>query len=117
MEIPGENMLHSLLADGGLGRDAPQDYLTVTQGIFTLADLPEDTYISEVVASLNRINAGATTTVDTSQVTHLPAHTDACITGLQESGRRALFAYSAESVRAVGYRRTLPDYLPVFLRG
>jgi hypothetical protein len=47
------------------------------------------------VASLNQINAGVTTTVDTSQVSHTPAHTDACIAGLNESGRRAVFAYSS----------------------
>ena len=47
------------------------------------------------MASLNQINAGVTTTVDTSQVSHTPAHTDACIAGLNESGRRAVFAYSS----------------------
>jgi cytosine/adenosine deaminase-related metal-dependent hydrolase len=47
------------------------------------------------VASLSQINAGVTTTVDTSQVSLTPEHTDACIAGLKESGRRVLFAYSA----------------------
>src|SRR6516225_1935190 len=40
------------------------------------------------------LNAGVTTTVDTSQVSHTPAHSDACITGLKESGRRAVYTYS-----------------------
>ena len=56
---------------------------------------PEDARISELVASLSQINAGVTTGVDTSQVSHTPEHTDACIDGLREAGRRTLFAYSA----------------------
>jgi 5-methylthioadenosine/S-adenosylhomocysteine deaminase len=94
-----ETALRSILADGNLGMpgagDAPNNYLSVIQGIFTPVYLPEDAHISELVASLNQINAGVTTTVDTSQVSLTPAHTDACIAGLKESGRRALFAYAA----------------------
>src|SRR5258708_2188631 len=89
-----ETLLRSILADGLL-RDEPKNYGSVIQGIFTPVYLPEDAYISELVASLNQINAGVTTTVDTSQVSLSPAHSDACIAGLKESGRRALFAYSA----------------------
>jgi 5-methylthioadenosine/S-adenosylhomocysteine deaminase len=92
-----ETLLRSILADGGLGLagDGPKNYISVIQGIFTPVYRPEDAYISELVASLNQINAGVTTTVDTSQVSHSPAHTDACIAGLKESGRRAVFAYAA----------------------
>jgi cytosine/adenosine deaminase-related metal-dependent hydrolase len=94
-----ETLLRSILADGLLGfgsnTGAGKTYVSVIQGIFTPLYLPEDAYISELVASLNQINAGVTTTVDTSQVSLSPAHTDACIAGLKESGRRALFAYSA----------------------
>ena len=39
--------------------------------------------MSELVASVSQINAGVTTTVDTSQVSLSPAHTDACIAGLE----------------------------------
>jgi cytosine/adenosine deaminase-related metal-dependent hydrolase len=45
---------------------------------------------------LSQINDGVTTTVDTSQVQLTPEHTDACISGLQASGRRAVFAYGAD---------------------
>jgi 5-methylthioadenosine/S-adenosylhomocysteine deaminase len=93
-----ETLLRSILADGllGIGGDGGgKTYVSVIQGIFTPVYLPEDAYISELVASLNQISAGVTTTVDTSQVSLTPAHTDACIAGLKESGRRAVFAYSA----------------------
>jgi 5-methylthioadenosine/S-adenosylhomocysteine deaminase len=89
-----ETLLRSILADGLL-RDEPKNYGSVIQGVFTPVYLPQDAYISELVASLNQINAGVTTTVDTSQVSLSPAHSDACIAGLKESGRRAVFAYSA----------------------
>ncbi|PWU03854.1 MAG: amidohydrolase [Terriglobia bacterium] len=93
-----ETLLRSILADGLLGfapGDGAKTYVSVIQGIFTPVYLPDDAYISELVASLNQVSAGVTTTVDTSQVSLSPAHTDACIAGLKESGRRAVFAYSA----------------------
>src|SRR6516225_8826803 len=92
-----ETLLRSILSDGNLGltADSPTNYLSTIQGILTPEYRPEDAYISELVASLNQISAGVTTTVDTSQVSHTPAHTDACIAGLKESGRRAVFAYSS----------------------
>ena len=92
-----ETVLRSILSDGNLGlyNDPPKNYVSVIQGILTPAYLPDDAYISELVASLSQLNAGVTTTVDLSQVSHTPAHSDACIAGLKESGRRAVYSYSA----------------------
>jgi cytosine/adenosine deaminase-related metal-dependent hydrolase len=91
-----ETVLRSILADGNLGayNDGPKNYQSVIQGILTPAYLPDDAYISELVASLSQLSAGVTTTVDLSQVSHTPAHSDACIAGLKESGRRAVYSYS-----------------------
>jgi 5-methylthioadenosine/S-adenosylhomocysteine deaminase len=88
-----ETILRGILADGLL--QGPKSYGSEIQGILTPAYRPEDAYISELVASLSQINAGVTTGVDTSQVSHTPEHTDACIDGLARAGRRTLFAYSA----------------------
>ncbi len=73
-----ETILRGTLADGVLGspNDGKKTYQGVIQGIFTPVYQPEDAYISELVASLNQLNAGVTTTVDTSQVSHTPAHSD-----------------------------------------
>src|SRR5437762_5392018 len=87
-----ETILRSILADGLL--TGPKSYNSEIQGIHTPVYRPEDARISELVASLSQINAGVTTGVDTSQVSHTPEHTDACIDGLSEAGRRTLFAYS-----------------------
>jgi 5-methylthioadenosine/S-adenosylhomocysteine deaminase len=92
-----ETLMRSILSDGNLGifNDAPKNYVSVIQGVLTPAYLPDDAYISELVASLSQLNAGVTTTIDLSQVSHTPAHSDACIAGLKESGRRAVYSYSA----------------------
>jgi 5-methylthioadenosine/S-adenosylhomocysteine deaminase len=87
-----ETILRSILADGLL--TGPKSYNSEIQGIHTPVYRPEDANISELVASLSQINAGVTTGVDTSQVSHTPEHTDACIDGLAKAGRRTLFAYS-----------------------
>src|ERR1051325_6972238 len=65
----------------------------------------EDAYAAELLASLSQIDAGVTTTVDTSQVQLTPEHTDACLAGLKESGRRALFAYGAGGREAAAKQR------------
>jgi cytosine/adenosine deaminase-related metal-dependent hydrolase len=88
-----ETILRSILPDGLL--NGPKSYTSDIQGIYTPVYRPEDARISELVASLSQINAGVTTGVDTSQVSHTPEHTDACIDGLRQAGRRTLFAYSA----------------------
>jgi cytosine/adenosine deaminase-related metal-dependent hydrolase len=93
-----EAILRSILADGVIPVGVPgpkNNYTSVIQGTFTPVYLPEDAHIAELLASLSQINDGVTTAVDTSQVQLTPDHTDACIAGLKESGRRALFAYGA----------------------
>jgi cytosine/adenosine deaminase-related metal-dependent hydrolase len=87
-----ETILRSILADGLLA--GPKSYQSEIQGILTPHYRPEDANISELVASVSQINAGVTSGVDTSQVSHTPEHTDACIDGLVRAGRRTLFAYS-----------------------
>ena len=96
-----ETILRGILADGIL--TGPRSYISDIQGILTPPYQPEDAYISELLASLSQINAGVTTGVDTSQVSHSPQHTDACIQGLKESGRRTLFAYSPGAGPAAQY--------------
>ncbi len=92
-----ETPLRSILSDGLLGTpaDTVSSYQKTILGTFAPAYLPEDARLGELVASLSQMSAGVTTTVDTSQISLTPEHTDACIAGLRESGRRALFAYSA----------------------
>ncbi|CAN5820459.1 hypothetical protein BH18ACT6_BH18ACT6_22530 [soil metagenome] len=54
---------------------------------------PEDAYIGDLVSALGAIDAGITTLLDWSHIQDSPAHTDAVIQALQDSGLRAVFAY------------------------
>ena len=52
---------------------------------------PEDLYIANLVGALNQLNSGTTTLVDWCHGNRTPAHNDAAIDALFESGIRAAF--------------------------
>ena len=56
---------------------------------------PNDIHISTLVGALNQIDCGTTTVVDWCHNNPTPAHTDAAIAGLEESGIRALFLHGS----------------------
>jgi cytosine/adenosine deaminase-related metal-dependent hydrolase len=56
---------------------------------------PEDIYIANLCGALNQINCGTTTLVDWCHNNPTPAHTDAGIDGLAESGIRAAFFHGS----------------------
>jgi 5-methylthioadenosine/S-adenosylhomocysteine deaminase len=64
------------------------------RGLATLFK-PEDIHIANLMGALNQIDCGATTLVDWSHNNPTPAHTDAAIRGLDESGIRALFLHGS----------------------
>jgi 5-methylthioadenosine/S-adenosylhomocysteine deaminase len=70
------------------------DYNRDIQNNMTLHYLPPDAYAGVLVTALGLIDMGTTTMVDISQVAHTPEHSDANIRALQDSGMRAVFAYS-----------------------
>jgi cytosine/adenosine deaminase-related metal-dependent hydrolase len=112
-----ETLQRSVIADGILGGAWPQEgYGSVVQNIWTAGRImagnnviwdlgrvpydPEDCYIAELVACLSQISEGVTCGTDTSQANHTPAHTDAMIKGLMDSGRRMVFDYSSGTNRS-----------------
>jgi 5-methylthioadenosine/S-adenosylhomocysteine deaminase len=56
---------------------------------------PEDVYIGNLLGALGALSSGITTLLDWSHVMNTPAHADAAIRGLADSGIRAVFAYGA----------------------
>ncbi|MBR1131154.1 amidohydrolase family protein [Bradyrhizobium iriomotense] len=56
---------------------------------------PEDIHIATLVGALNQINHGVTTLVDWCHNNPTPAHTDAAVRGLIESGIRAAFFHGS----------------------
>jgi cytosine/adenosine deaminase-related metal-dependent hydrolase len=84
-----QGLLRSILTNGLLNPDYNRDI----GGALTPAYAPADAYAGALVTALGMIDMGTTTAVDTSQVSHTPEHSDACIRALQESGIRAVYAY------------------------
>lgn len=92
-----ETALRSFLADGILVNDgqphnAVNYYETILQK-FSMVYRPEDVYINELYGGLAQLDAGVTTVMDVSQIHHSPDHSDAVISALADTGRRAVFGY------------------------
>jgi 5-methylthioadenosine/S-adenosylhomocysteine deaminase len=85
-----QGLFRSLLPNGLVDPDYNRDI----QNNLTLHYEPEDAYAGVLVTALAMIDMGTTGIVDISQVAHTPEHSDANIRALQESGIRAVFAYS-----------------------
>jgi cytosine/adenosine deaminase-related metal-dependent hydrolase len=101
-----ETALRSFLADGVLildGDKAPGPNGTPGEGAyayftsillgFAPVYRPQDVYISEVFGGLSQLDDGVTTVHDVSQIHHSPAHSDAAVQALFDTGRRAAFGY------------------------
>ena len=84
-----QGLLRNILTNGLLNPDYSRDI----GNTLTPAYRPADAYAGVLVTALGMIDMGTTTAVDTSQVSHTPEHSDACIRALQESGIRAVYAY------------------------
>src|SRR3989475_11040610 len=94
-----ETALRSFLANGLLindGSGSPSanptyfEYILLT---FAPVYRPQDVYISELFGGLAQLDDGVTTVHDISQIHHSPAHSDAAIQALFDTGRRAAFGY------------------------
>lgn len=85
-----QGILRSILANGLLDPDYRRDIV----GVLTPAYQPSDAYAGVLITALGALEQGITTVVDTSQVSHTPEHTDACIQAFRDAGIRTVFAYS-----------------------
>jgi cytosine/adenosine deaminase-related metal-dependent hydrolase len=110
-----ETVLRSFLADGILINDAsdtPAGNLTYYEYILlTFAPVfrPQDVYINELFGSVAQLDDGVTTVHDISQIHHSPAHSDAAIQGIMDSGRRAAFGYFEGAGFTHGPEYAYPD--------
>jgi cytosine/adenosine deaminase-related metal-dependent hydrolase len=85
-----QGILRGILANGVLEPDYNRD----VQTNLTPAFQPADVYAGVLMTALGLIDMGTTAIVDLSQISHTPEHSDACIRALQNSGIRAVYAYS-----------------------
>jgi 5-methylthioadenosine/S-adenosylhomocysteine deaminase len=84
-----KGLLRNILTNGLLNPDYGRDIGNTLTPAYT----PADAHAGVLVTALGMIDMGTTTAVDTSQVSHTPEHSDACVRALQESGIRAVYAY------------------------
>jgi 5-methylthioadenosine/S-adenosylhomocysteine deaminase len=98
--MPGFVDSHRHIWEGllrNIGTDVPLEgrssYISFVLHKLAPAFRPEDAYIGDLVSALGAIDAGVTTLLDWSHIQGSPAHTDAVIQALKDSGLRAVFAY------------------------
>jgi cytosine/adenosine deaminase-related metal-dependent hydrolase len=105
-----ETALRSFLADGILIKDGSgtaagsityYEYILLT---FAPVYRPQDVYINELFGGLSQLDDGVTTVHDVSQIHHTPAHSDAAVQALFDTGRRFAFGYFE------GAGKNPPDY-------
>jgi 5-methylthioadenosine/S-adenosylhomocysteine deaminase len=78
----------------GIAADWTLDhYFSVLIGQVVGLYTPQDAYIGNLVGALDQINSGVTTLFDWCHIVNTPAHADAAVDALQETGIRAVFAY------------------------
>jgi 5-methylthioadenosine/S-adenosylhomocysteine deaminase len=98
--MPGFVDSHRHIWEGllrNIGTDVPLEgrtsYISFVLHKLAPAFRPEDAYVGNLVSALGAIDAGITTLLDWSHIQGSPAHTDAVIQALDDSGLRAVFAY------------------------
>jgi 5-methylthioadenosine/S-adenosylhomocysteine deaminase len=95
--MPGFVDSHRHMWEGAIRNLIPnatlRDYLGLILGKYGPNYRPDDVYIGNLVSALSALDGGVTTIVDWSHIQNSPAHTDAAISALQESGIRAMFGY------------------------
>ena len=101
-----ETALRSFLADGLLltRRHARRrgQLLPIFLLRFAPKYRPQDVYINELFGGLAQLDDGVTTVHDVSQIHHSPAHSDAAIRALFDTGRRAAFGYFESAGNVAG---------------
>ena len=98
--LPGFVDTHRHIWEGllrNIGTDVPLEgrtsYISFVLHKLAPAFRPEDAYVGNLVSALGAIDAGITTLLDWSHIQGSPAHTDAVVKALEDSGLRAVFAY------------------------
>jgi cytosine/adenosine deaminase-related metal-dependent hydrolase len=82
--------LRLLASDWTLGH-----YLMGIHSGFSKHFRPEDTYAGNLLGTLEALDSGITTLLDWSHNLATPAHADAAVEGLKDSGARAIFAHGS----------------------
>jgi cytosine/adenosine deaminase-related metal-dependent hydrolase len=105
--IPGFVDTHRHTWEASIRNVAPDatldDYFVDILDTFAPLYTPEDVYAANLAGSLECLNAGITTLVDWSHINNTPAHPDAAIQALKETGIRAQYAYGSANTSLADY--------------
>ncbi len=105
--IPGFVDTHRHTWESAIRGCAPNatldDYFVEVLDTFAPVYRAEDVHASNVAGSLECLSAGITTLVDWSHINNTPEHPDAAVTGLQETGIRAQYAYGSANTSLADY--------------
>jgi 5-methylthioadenosine/S-adenosylhomocysteine deaminase len=88
-----ETLTRSLISEGDLAV-----YIKLMFDTLGLHFRPQDVYIGNLLGAVGALNSGITTMLDWSHIMNSPAHADAAIRGLADSGMRAVFAYGSSAL-------------------
>jgi 5-methylthioadenosine/S-adenosylhomocysteine deaminase len=88
-----ETLTRSWISEGDLAV-----YQRIITGLLGPKFRPQDVHIGNLLGCLGALNSGITTLLDWSHVMNSPAHADAAIKGLADSGIRGVFAYGYSSI-------------------
>lgn len=95
--MPGFVDTHRHLWQGALRQSLPdgtlQQYFERIIGEVRPRLAPEDVFVGNLLSALGALHAGITTVLDWSHAGNSPAHADAALDALRESGIRAVYAF------------------------
>ncbi|PAD32172.1 amidohydrolase family protein [Paenibacillus sp. 7523-1] len=109
------HMWESLVKTAGTNWSLPVYLQNLYYGAMGSKLRPQDSYIANLLGSLEALNAGVTTVLDWS-MPYSPDHTDGLIRGLQDAGVRAVFAHGVPGETAYWNRESTLSY-PENIRG
>jgi 5-methylthioadenosine/S-adenosylhomocysteine deaminase len=106
--MPGFIDSHRHMWEGVIRNALPTEDLNgyfarVNQGFATVYT-PDDAYLGTIASALGALDAGITTVFDWSHIQTTPAHTEATIAALRESGQRAVFGFGMPALQDQGHR-------------
>jgi 5-methylthioadenosine/S-adenosylhomocysteine deaminase len=93
-----------------------QEYQHLIQGQLGRLFTPQDVYAGNLLGALAAAQSGITTLCDESHVQNSPAHTDAAVKALRDSGVRAVFDYGWPSVDAPKWMQNSSLTHPTYVR-
>ncbi|MDB5875037.1 MAG: amidohydrolase [Ramlibacter sp.] len=106
--MPGFIDGHRHLWEGVIRNTLPTEdlaaYFRLVNKSFATGYGPEDAYLGTLVSALGALDSGTTTVFDWSHIQTTPAHTEATIAALRESGLRSVFGFGMPALEDQGHR-------------